>query len=231
MRKSGGAAARNLSSSSQLARVNRAGIKRSRICRAAGPIRRRRRIAQAQSQARPTTIGVREPTRIARLDSTATTSTEAKPKPRSSATTAARSAARLAEFSATSRHEFQGASEIESSSTPSTIDSPSRFSSPSMKLTVTGRSTRLLLGSANLRLYLWQVHGLLAGNFQPDRSGWTILAIVVLVGAASAIAFLMLMFGDAGEDDRRFLRTAWWMLAGWLILLGGAAVYVSFLAF
>jgi hypothetical protein len=55
--------------------------------------------------------------------------------------------------------------------------------------------------------------------------------MVVLVATASAMAFFMLMFGDAGEDDRRFLRTAWWMLAGWLILLGGAAIYVSFLAF
>jgi hypothetical protein len=72
------------------------------------------------------------------------------------------------------------------------------------------------------------VHAFLAASFQP---GWTVLAIVVLVATASAIAFLMLMFGDAGEDDRRFLRTAWWMLAGWLILLGGAAVYFSFLDF
>jgi len=72
------------------------------------------------------------------------------------------------------------------------------------------------------------VHALLVANFQP---GWTILAVVVLIITASAVAFMKLMFGDAGVDDRRFMRTAWWMLAGWLILLGGAAFYVSFLDF
>jgi len=79
--------------------------------------------------------------------------------------------------------------------------------------------------------YLWQVHALLAANFKPDHAGWTILAIVVLVAIASAVAFVMLMFADPGEDDRRFVRTAWWMLAGWLTILGGAAIYFSFLDF
>ena len=79
--------------------------------------------------------------------------------------------------------------------------------------------------------YRWHVHALLAANFIPHHAGWTILAIVVLVAIASAVAFVMLMFADPGEDDRRFLRTAWWMLAGWLILLGGAAIYLSFLDF
>jgi len=78
--------------------------------------------------------------------------------------------------------------------------------------------------------YLWHVHALLA-TFIPDHAGWTILAIVVLVAIASAVAFVMLMFADPGEDDRRFVRTAWWMLAGWLAILGGAGIYFSFLDF
>ena len=71
----------------------------------------------------------------------------------------------------------------------------------------------------------------LVANLQLGMTGWTVLAIVVLLVIATTVAFVMLMFGDAGVDDRRFMRTAWWMLAGWLILLGGAAVYVSFLDF
>lgn len=58
-----------------------------------------------------------------------------------------------------------------------------------------------------------------------------ILVILVVIAIASAIGFMKLMFGDPGVDDRRFMRTAWWMVAGWLILLGGAAIYVSFLDF
>ena len=71
----------------------------------------------------------------------------------------------------------------------------------------------------------------LVANLQLGLTGWTVLAIVVVVVTATTVAFVMLMFGDAGVDDRRFMRTAWWMLAGWLVLLGGAASYVSFLAF
>ncbi len=71
----------------------------------------------------------------------------------------------------------------------------------------------------------------LAADLQLGLTEWTFLAIVVLVAAASAVAFVMLMFADPGEDDRRFVRTAWWMLAGWLTILGGAAIYFSFLDF
>ncbi|MFZ0140939.1 MAG: hypothetical protein WAL70_07630 [Aeromicrobium sp.] len=68
-------------------------------------------------------------------------------------------------------------------------------------------------------------------NLQLSLAGWSVLAIVVLVVIATTVAFVMLMFGDAGVDDRRFMRTAWWMLAGWLVILGGAAIYFSFLDF
>ena len=71
----------------------------------------------------------------------------------------------------------------------------------------------------------------LVANLQLGLTGWTVLAIVVLVVIATTVAFVMLMFGDAGVDDRRFMRTAWWMLAGWLTILGAAAIYFSFLDF
>ena len=58
-----------------------------------------------------------------------------------------------------------------------------------------------------------------------------ILVILVVIAIASAMGFMKLMFGDAGVDDRRFMRTAWWMLAGWLIILGGAAIYFLVLDF
>jgi hypothetical protein len=66
-------------------------------------------------------------------------------------------------------------------------------------------------------------------DLSPEAAGWTVLALVALVATASAIAFVKLMFGEVGSDDRQFMRTAWVMLASWVALLGGALIYLSFL--
>jgi multisubunit Na+/H+ antiporter MnhB subunit len=64
-----------------------------------------------------------------------------------------------------------------------------------------------------------------------DAGSWTGVALVALVVTASAITFFKLMFGEVEADDRQFMRTAWVMLASWVLLLGGALIYFYFLDF